>query len=153
VVKGAMSILAPSITIPSPLTAGVMRVRGGLSVLCGGALPFNASGTHLTVFDGAAVQVVNLGCSSSTQQRFQNVHVTNAAAGVTFDNTTFIGGDLTLSGALTMVAFRTLTVSGAIAIQAGATLTNAGTISAGSCSNSGGTVTNTGSISCTSGSF
>lgn len=152
-VDGNASLLPPSIEIPSPLSAGVLRLRGNISTICGGQHPFSASASHLTIFDGTTAQSVAITCSNEAQlQRLRHVRITNTA-GVSLVSDLMATGDLTLIGSLTVPASRTLRVSGAIALQAGAVLTNAGTVNAGSCSNSSGTVNNTGTIACGSGSF
>ncbi|MDX8377006.1 MAG: Ig-like domain-containing protein, partial [Mariprofundales bacterium] len=92
-VKGNASFFAvANLQNAANMTAGTIHLHGNLSTDASGR--FISAGTHKVIFDGTTAQTVDfIGGSSSTNNRFNDVDISNAA-GVSFASTIFITGDL-----------------------------------------------------------
>ena len=103
------------------LTAGTLRIRGNVTQAGGSNAAFAASGSHLTVLDGAAAQTVSFATPGTvtTSSHFQRLLIENSSgAGVTLASAVVANGQLRTpagSGAarrMTSTAGQTLQVGG-----------------------------------------
>ncbi|HEX9728791.1 MAG TPA: hypothetical protein VGA37_09835 [Gemmatimonadales bacterium] len=95
------------------LSAGTLLVGGDLSqTSTNSASSFRASGTHLTVLDGAAPQTVTFDAPSAGESRFQDLDVTNTSS-VAFASTGHVEGAMDVSSSIAVSGSDSLRVMGA----------------------------------------
>ena len=112
------------------LTAGVLEVGGNFASGSLNAHAFAASGTHLVVFNGTAVQTVTMGAPGVTNSHFEDVEIANAA-GVNFNSGIQMNGNLTVDAGAVMGGTGTVTVVGNATTAAGSSVTVSGLLVGG----------------------
>ncbi len=119
------------------LSAGVLRLKGNVTVHCFSAREVRFTGTLLSL-EGSALQNFDLHCSNPTQQFLHNLRISNAA-GVNVLRNSFATGNLQVeaNSALTMATSATLTMQGNVTSGSGSTLGGHG-LSIGGTLNVGG---------------
>jgi hypothetical protein len=79
------------------LTAGTLNAKGSFTSNSSSFTNFAASGAHLTVLNGTAAQTVSFIYPGATNNRFQNLLITNTV-GVSLATNAVVNGTLTASG-------------------------------------------------------
>jgi len=130
------------------LSAGYLSLDGNLTVISSSVTGFVGSGTHVTSFDGIALQTVTFSAPASDQQRFNDVWITNNN-GVFFETSAFVSGDLDLSGRIEIPGGTTVEVAGDVTLGNASELHVDGTlIVGGTCTDQGALITGTGTQPC-----
>ncbi|MES2179970.1 MAG: Ig-like domain-containing protein [Gemmatimonadota bacterium] len=87
------------------LTAGVLELRGNVTVERDRFQAFRASGTHLTKINGTTAQAIYFYYPRDDRSRFRNIEFTNPA-GVTFNSEVVASGSASVTGSTNLAGGR-----------------------------------------------
>jgi hypothetical protein len=115
-----------SATATSQMSNGTLEI-GGNFLINNRSAEFVPSENHQTVFNGTALQQVNMLGPSVTAQRFNRVRIANAA-GVQFNTAAHINGALDLTDRMIVQQGATVYTWSNVNLAQGSTITNFGTV-------------------------
>jgi len=107
------------------LTAGTLNIKGNFISDTSSLTNFAPSGTHLTVLNGTASQLVSTIFPGPSNNRFQNLRLANTA-GAVFSTNTQVNGNFDVTAAANVSGGGTITIVGAMTTPSGSAVTTAG---------------------------